>query len=126
MNSDKIKFDYKIEQKWFKHTINDPSPFIQDEDPEYAKYKYEVDKLTEEIAYLVPGISLRKFREWDLDHKIPIKYGFLNGIHPLKIACLSNLQVIPHRDNFIKNTKIIFPLNILDQHDKIQAQLQDG
>lgn len=92
----------------------------------FKKYKYEVDSLTEEVAYLVPGISKREFNEWDLDHKIPIIYGFKNGIHPIKMACLSNLQVIKHKENREKNQKLIFPISILDCHDQIQAKLQDG
>lgn len=92
----------------------------------FSQYKSRVDTLTEKIAYLVPGIERRGFRQWDLDHKIPISYGFKNNIHPYKMACLSNLQMLPHLDNFKKKEQLLFPLSILDQHDTIQSQLQDG
>lgn len=92
----------------------------------FKKYRSEVERLTEEIAFLVPGIERREFNKWDLDHKIPIRYGFNNDIHPLKMSCLSNLQVIPHEENFKKNQKILYPLSILDQHDSIQTKLQEG
>lgn len=125
MNSDKLR-------KWilpFKNILHadmkDMTP-VNPDDPSYNKYKAEVDRLTDEISHLVPGIERRGFRAWDLDHKIPIAYGFKHGIHPLKMACLSNLQVISHRENFYKGQKILFPLSILDQHDTIQSQLQDG
>lgn len=98
----------------------------QDRKAAYQKYHQEVSILTEEIAHLVPGVEKREFRKWDLDHKIPISCGFENGIHPMKIACLSNLQVIPHIENYSKGNKLIYPLSILDQHDTIQAQLQEG
>lgn len=98
----------------------------QDRKDAYQKYHQEVSMLTEQIAHLVPGVEKREFRKWDLDHKIPISYGFENGIHPLSISCLSNLQVIPHLDNYRKGNKMIFSENIIYQHDSIQSQLIDG
>lgn len=92
----------------------------------FSRYRSQVQTLTEQVSYLVPGIEKREFKKWDLDHKIPISYGFKNGIHPLKMSCLSNLQIIPHADNFEKGQRILYPLSILDQHDTIQSQLQDG
>lgn len=91
----------------------------------WPSYRNQVETLTEEVAFLVPGIEKREFKKWDLDHKIPISLGFALKIHPLRIACLSNLQVIPHLDNFQKNNRLIFPINLLDQHDSIQVKQQE-
>lgn len=81
---------------------------------QYKVYRAIVDRLTEKIAHQVPGIEKRKFREWDLDHIIPVKYGFLNDIPPDKIASLVNLRVIPHLQNTRKGQKLMHPVTLLD------------
>jgi len=43
---------------------------------------------------------------WQLDHIIPIKYGFDNNIPPELIADISNLQMLPWKDNRTKSDKI--------------------
>lgn len=85
----------------------------------YRKYKATVDLLTERIAHRVPGIEKRKFRVWDLDHIIPIKYGFKNNIAPEKLAILSNLRVIPHEQNKAKGQKLTHPISLLECNDII-------
>lgn len=80
----------------------------------YKKYRAKVDRLTEKVAHMIPGIEKRKFREWDLDHIIPVKYGFKNKIPPEKIAALPNLRIIPHKENFRKGSKLTHPVTILD------------
>lgn len=64
-------------------------------------YRNAVNKLTNQIAFLVPGIEKREFRVWDLDHKIPV-------------------------DNVKKSQNLLFDVSILDQKDSIKAQLSDG
>ena len=83
----------------------------------FRKYRALVDKLTERVAHLVHGIEKRKFREWDLDHIIPVKYGFKNDIPAEKIAKLSNLRMISHQQNTAKGQKLTHPLSILECND---------
>jgi hypothetical protein len=83
----------------------------------YRIYKNKVDRLTEKIAHLVPGIEKRKWREWDLDHIIPISFGFKNNIPPENMALLSNLQVIPHQSNAKKGQKVRHSLTHIGLQD---------
>lgn len=80
----------------------------------YRKYRAAVNLLTERIAYKIPGIEKRKFREFVIDHIIPVKYGFKNNIPPEKIAALSNLRIISHAANTAKGQKLTHPLSLLD------------
>lgn len=88
----------------------------------YKAYRSEVKELTEKVAHLVPGIEKRKWREWDLDHIIPVRYGFANNIPPDKIAQLSNLRIIPHLENCKKGQKLLHSTKIIGIDDKFQAK----
>lgn len=43
---------------------------------------------------------------WHLDHKISIMHGFINNIDPNIIGHVSNLQMLPWRDNIVKSDKV--------------------
>jgi hypothetical protein len=40
-----------------------------------------------------------------LDHKVSVHFGFVNGIDPAEIADISNLQLLPWKENLIKSNK---------------------
>jgi 5-methylcytosine-specific restriction endonuclease McrA len=82
--------------------------------PEYKRYQYEVQKITEEnyIKYIDKINPFGYTRTlcgvengWQLDHKIPIRYGFDNDIEPNIIAAVENLQMLPWVENVKKGSK---------------------
>jgi hypothetical protein len=92
----------------YKNSTRDPRR------PEYKKYQYEVQKLTEEnyVKYIDEINPMRYVRTlcgvengWQLDHIVSIKYGFENNIEPRVIAAVENLQMLPWIDNLKKGSK---------------------
>ena len=77
------------------------------------KYYSLVLKLTESNKHLIEDVDKRKFRKFDIDHKISIKFGFENNIAAENIADITNLHIIPHKANAIKGNK-----NIVDDSNK--------
>jgi hypothetical protein len=78
--------------------------------PLYEKYVSKVRELTEnnyrKYFYEIPNAKIRS-REYHLDHKISINFGFKNRISPEIISHHSNLEVIHHSINeskFIHNS----------------------
>lgn len=70
------------------------------------KYKNLVWRLTDaQDLSAVPGIELREWRKYDLDHIISIHEGFKRGLPPQVIASLDNLRIIPHKENSEKGSK---------------------
>ena len=47
----------------------------------------------------------RLFGFYDLDHIVPISYGYRNNIPIHLIASRENLRIIPHKENFAKGAK---------------------
>lgn len=43
---------------------------------------------------------------YHLDHRIPITYGFKNGINPIIMSHRFNLQMLPAKENLIKRDKL--------------------
>lgn len=74
----------------------------------FKEYRKKVRELTELVAHLIPGIHLRGFRGYHIDHKISIWYGFRNNFLPEQIAALSNLRMLFHKDNMLKGIKSDF------------------
>ena len=94
----------------------DKHPGFNPERDAYLRYKYEVMILTE--ASYVKHIDiinpLRLPRTlaginggYQLDHKTPIIHGFRNSIPAHIIADVSNLQMLPWKENVIKSDIII-------------------
>ena len=65
----------------------------------YKLYKENVWQLTEKTVHLLPNIHLRAFREYHVNHKISIRYGFEHNIDYKKIADITNLRMIKYVPN---------------------------
>jgi len=84
--------------RWVENCTLDPE---KQRKKEYYKIVWEY---TEQNAPNVPNIELRG-KDYHLDHIMPIAYGFKNDIDPAIIGALDNLQILTHRDNFLKAAK---------------------
>jgi hypothetical protein len=84
--------------------------YIQDLDNR-KKYYREVRKITRQqnISVLENYDKLRGLcgvdGAYQLDHVIPVSIGYQQGIAPEKIGDISNLQIIPWKDNLYKSNK---------------------
>ena len=70
-------------------------------------YRDTVNRLTEEVKNQIPNIHKRGFRNYHIDHKISIKYGYDNGIIPEHISHISNLHMMYWKDNVRKRDDIL-------------------
>jgi hypothetical protein len=69
-------------------------------------YKREVWRLTElQPLHKLPNINKRGFRNYHLDHRVSIFHGFKNGLMPQSIANISNLKMVPWKENCQKKGK---------------------
>jgi len=100
------------------------SPFLEEEEDEEEEdkiparseptktelwkiYKKLVWELTEEQPiHTLPNSERRGFRDYHLDHIVPIKYGWKKGINPHLIASIDNLRFIPYQENMEKGVQI--------------------
>lgn len=73
--------------------------------PEFREYRKKVNKLTEKVAHLIPGVENRGFTKKHIDHKISIWDGWNKGFPAESIADISNLEMLPYRDNMVKGIK---------------------
>lgn len=71
----------------------------------WRQYRALVWKLTEEVAAQIPGIELRSFKGHHIDHKTSIWFCWKNGIPAEHAARLSNLRMLPYKENMLKGTK---------------------
>jgi len=72
----------------------------------FSMYKRLVWRLTELNSCHIIDIDKRSFRQYDIDHKISIYYGFKNNILPWCIAHISNLRMLDNKSNLIKSTNV--------------------
>lgn len=77
--------------------------------PEVQKYRRAVWKLTNAVAHKIPGYDESKRGlcsltedNWQIDHKLSITQGWLDGVSPEELSHVENLQFIPWRDNLAK------------------------
>jgi uncharacterized protein YeaC (DUF1315 family) len=77
--------------------------------PEVIKYRREVWKFTNKNADLIPGYSAAKRGRcskekdnWQIDHKLSITQGWLDGISPEDLSHPANLAFIPWKVNLAK------------------------
>lgn len=63
-------------------------------------------KITEKNAPLIKDIDKRKFKSYDIDHIVPISYGYKNNIPAELIGSLENLRMLPNKENLLKNINI--------------------
>lgn len=74
---------------------------------EKRNYWKKVWELTESIAHLIPGIEKgRAFKGYHIDHIIPVSHGYKHGVNPEKIAHISNLRMLPYKENMAKGIKL--------------------
>lgn len=69
----------------------------------YYKKVWEIT-LANDIVTLM-GDKKRGQKDYHIDHKIPISYGFKNNISAEQIGHISNLQPLFWKDNFLKSAK---------------------
>lgn len=79
---------------------------------DYQRYRRKVDNLTrkvynEHVATINPNGLVRGNTGdcYHLDHIMPVAYGFVNNLPIDEVACVSNLQMLPWRENFSKGKK---------------------
>lgn len=86
----------------------DKSPRWNPDTPAYKKYASKVYYLSEKvyqdnIFMINPDNHTRTLcgieNGYQLDHKISIKYGFYNNISPEELSDISNLQILPWKEN---------------------------
>lgn len=86
---------------------------------EYELYRTRVRALTESVDVSgLPNFSKKNlWYNYELDHIFPVSRGFMMGIPEELIADISNLRIIPRKQNRCKGNKIIeelIPLRIRD------------
>ena len=82
------------------------NPKIKTKRKNKAKYYRECWEETEKNAPKLEGIEKRAFKQYDIDHIVPIFYGYKNNISPQLIGSLDNLRIIPNEENKEKGIKI--------------------
>ncbi len=72
----------------------------------WKAYRKLVHKLTElQPLDTLENIDKRGFKDHHVDHKISIWYGWKNNIPADEIAHISNLRLIPYKENMCKGIK---------------------
>ena len=71
-----------------------------------AKYYKECWEETERNASSLEGIEKRGFKKYDIDHIVPISYGYKNNIPPNLIGSLGNLRIISNDENKEKGMRL--------------------
>ena len=106
--------DEAMEFRYYPLPLNDSDPDSQVEKSEKRKnilskkniqaaYKKRAWKLTDQNDLSVlKDFEKRGFKDYHLDHKISIYYGFMNIIPAEHIAHISNLRMIPCEQNMEK------------------------
>lgn len=105
----------KMMNKSYMQTEEYRNTLIKDTTPAYKKYYNRVKKLTEQvyndnIDIINPGRLPRTIcgvkGGYQLDHIIPVKFGFDNNLPAEEIAQLKNLRIISWEENLQKGSKI--------------------
>jgi hypothetical protein len=72
------------------------------------KYYSKVTSITKkQDITILPNHKKRGKYKWELDHIIPIAYGWRKKISPHTIGDISNLQMLPWRENLLKSDKLL-------------------
>ena len=102
-------------RKFRQYNIDRHGDFAETAD-EWGIYKSEVNKETrrvyrENIDIINPNNLPRGLAgvegAYHLDHVLPIRYCFEEGIGVEECACVDNLQMLDWRDNLVKSSKIL-------------------
>ncbi len=87
----------------------DSKPIHECEKGLWRKYKRLVWKITKkQNLKKLSNFENRGFKNYHLDHKVSIWYGYKNKLDPKMIGSIDNLEFIPYKDNMIKSTKCNF------------------
>lgn len=79
--------------------------------PGWKKYREEVVRLTnDQDLSVLANYDRRGFRDYHLDHKVSVWYGFKHGIPEAEIASIGNLRFIPYRENMDKGVDCYWDL----------------
>ena len=72
------------------------------------KYWSKVTSITKkQDINILPNHKKRGKHKWELDHITPISYGWRKKISPYIIGDISNLQMLPWRENLLKSNKLL-------------------
>lgn len=71
-----------------------------------SSYYASVWRHTELNSINLEGIEKRGFLKYDIDHIVPISYGYKNNIPPELIGSISNLRVISSKENVKKGDRL--------------------
>lgn len=89
--------------------VIDEPLFIIDNKKKWKEYKHLAWKITDQQPVKrLKNADKRGFRNYHLDHKVSVWYGYKNSIDPYVIGNINNLEFIPYKDNMKKNTKCTF------------------
>ncbi|MBT6937170.1 MAG: HNH endonuclease [Candidatus Marinimicrobia bacterium] len=73
-----------------------------------GKYYSKVTSITKkQDITILPNHEKRGKYKWELDHIIPIARGWRKKISPYIIGDISNLQMLPWRENLLKSDKLL-------------------
>lgn len=108
-----IEFYKDVKLAW-KSLSDDAKLYIKSNHPELLpdcskkkrKYFLKCWRITERNKDLIQGIEKRKFRQFDIDHIVPVAYGYKHNISPVLIGSVDNLRILSHRENHIKSVKL--------------------
>lgn len=120
MNIDKFKGGIHGHILLFKN-IDVEISLVQEPIDKRAKwkaYRRKVQKLTELVADRIEGIETRGFKDHHIDHIVSIWEGFKLGMPEEDIATLSNLRMLPYKENMLKGTK---PLKGSDLRENLRS-----
>ena len=72
----------------------------------YKKKAWELTRM--QPIETLTGYDKRGFNGWHLDHVLGIHEAFKRGLPPEVPACMSNLRMIPAKENTLKHTSTVF------------------
>jgi len=75
----------------------------------WKTYWSTVWKLTmQQPIQLLDNIEKRSFTGWHIDHVLSIDEGFRRSLPPETIAHISNLRMLPAKENMVKGTRTVY------------------
>lgn len=100
----------KVYMKTEKYSLSKQKPNTL----EYKRYRNKVTKLTYEqykihhekinpFGYIIARAGIKD--AYHIDHIISVRFGFDNSLAPEKISDISNLQLLPWKENISKGSK---------------------
>lgn len=99
-----------MQEEYYRNSLR------KEDTPAYRRYANRVHKLTktiyeQNVSIINPNNLPRTLAGvedgYQLDHIIPVRYGFDNDIPPEEIARLDNLRMIPWKENVQKGKKLL-------------------